>query len=103
MDSETQKLPVVMVRSKDAGVFWGKLVCVDGRTVILKRARRVWYWTGAATLSELATKGTSQPEGCKFPAPTAKRHAIFDVAEIIHVTPEALATLDAVPVWTAHE
>lgn len=103
METEKQKLPVVMVRATDAGVFYGKLVSVEDRTVVLKKARRVWYWAGAATLSELATKGTSNPGGCKFPAPTKGKHAIFDVAEVMHITPEALATLDAVPVWTAHE
>ena len=54
----------VMVRSTNAGVFYGKLVSRDGDTVVLKDSRRVWYWAGAATLSELANRGTSKPEEC---------------------------------------
>ena len=95
--------PMVMVRSRDAGVFYGKLVNVEDGTAILKKARRVWYWAGAATLSELATKGTAKPDECKFPAPTKGRHAVFGVCEVISVTPEALRSLDSVPIWTEHE
>ena len=89
----------VMVRSTNAGVFYGKLVSRDGDVVTLKKARRVWYWKGAATLSELATEGTSAPHECKFPAPTEGEHMILGVTEILPVTDRALEALDAVPVW----
>ena len=102
-DMDNDRQPVVMVRSRDAGVFYGKLVNVEGTTAVLKKARRVWYWAGAATLSELATKGPAKPDECKFPAPTKGKHAIFGVCEIISVTPEALRTLDSVPIWTEHD
>jgi hypothetical protein len=93
---------VVMVRSGAAGVFYGQLVARKKNRVTLRHARRCWYWDGAASLSELATKGPSKPANCKFPAPTTGTHVILGVCEIIPVTPEALAALDAVPVWTAH-
>jgi len=93
-------MAIVMVRSANAGVFYGKLISRDGDVITLKRARRVWYWKGAATLSELATEGTISPRECKFPAPTEGEHVIFDVAEIIPVTDRALSSLDSVPVWT---
>lgn len=93
---------VVMVRSSPAGVFFGSLVRREGNEVTLRDARRCWWWAGAATLSELATKGTSKPKECKFPAPTAGEHTVLDVCEVIPVTPEALASLEAVPVWTEH-
>lgn len=98
----TSTSPVVMVRSGQAGVFYGRLVSRKGDEVTLKGARRCWYWDGAATLSELATKGPSKPQNCKFPAPTTGEHIVLGVCEVIPVTPEALAALDAVPVWTAH-
>ena len=93
----------VLVRSRDAGVLFGQLVDADTdhAVVTLKNARRAWYWDGAATLSELATKGTTNPKGCKFPAPTTGEHVVLGVCEIIEVTPEALKTLEAVPEWTA--
>jgi len=94
---------VVMVRSSDAGVFYGELVDLVGSVVTLKKARRVWKWEGAASLSELATKGTAKPYECKFPGPTSGEHIILGVCEVIPVTAAALASLDAVPVWSAHE
>jgi len=97
----TTSTDVVMVRSTDAGVFYGNLVSRDGDEVTLTNARRCWYWNGAATLSELATQGPGKPKECKFPGPTEGEHLILGVSEVLPVTARALAALDAVPVWTA--
>lgn len=100
-DKKEEKMrKVVMVRSVNAGVFYGKIYSRDGDTVVLKNARRVWYWDGAATLSELATRGTSKPENCRFPAPTKGKHTVLGICEIIPVTPKALETLEKVSIWT---
>jgi hypothetical protein len=53
----------MLVRTYSAGVFAGELVSRKGQEVVLKDARRIWYWAGAATLSELAMRGTSKPDG----------------------------------------
>ncbi len=92
---------VVMVRSRDAGAFFGEFVSRDGDVVTLKNARRVWYWDGASTLSELATEGTSKPKTCKFPAPTEGKHIVLGVCEVLPVTARAIESLDAVPAWTS--
>ncbi len=91
----------VMIRSTNAGVFYGQLVSRKGDVVTLTNARRVWYWDGAASLSELANEGPSKPKACKFPAPTEGDHVILGVIEVLPVTTRALAALDAVPVWTS--
>jgi hypothetical protein len=91
----------VIVRSRDAGAFCGQLVETDlsQAAVTLREARRLWYWAGAATLSELATEGTAKPKECKFPAPTEGDHVILGVCEIISVTERALASIQGVPAW----
>ena len=94
-------MKTVMIRSAQAGVFFGKLVSRDGDVVTLKNARRVYYWAGAATISELATRGPSKPEKCKFPTPTEGEHIVLGVCEIIPVTKEALGALGEVPIWSA--
>lgn len=92
----------VIVRSRDAGVFAGTLISRPSETsVILKDARRLWYWDGAATLSELATKGTSNPGACKFPAPVTSIE-ILGICEIIPLTDDAKKSIDAVAVWSRH-
>lgn len=92
-------LPYVIVRSGQAGVFAGWLVERDGDTVQLCESRRIYYWSGAATLSQLALDGTSKPSACKFPAPLPA-HTVLGVCEIIPVTEAARLSLAAVRVWS---
>lgn len=89
---------VCMVRTYSAGVFLGEVVSRDGKEVALKDARRIWYWSGAASLSQLATEGTSDPNNCKFPAPVAEV-LLTEAIEIIPATEAAIASIAAVPAW----
>ena len=57
----------VIVRTYSAGVFAGTMESRNGQEVVLTNARRLWYWSGAASLSQLAVSGTSKPSECKFP------------------------------------
>jgi hypothetical protein len=87
-----------MVRSKSAGVFAGTVEKVDGQTALLRNARRIWYWEGAASLSQLAAEGTKAPTRCMFPCPVAEV-LLFEVIEIIPITEEAAASIAIVPEW----
>mgnify|MGYP001606330640 CR=1 FL=1 len=90
----------VVVRAASAGCFAGHLVEYDriAKHVVLKSARRLWYWNGAASLSQLAMEGVTKPDDCKFSVPT-DRHEIAGVDEVIDVPAAAEANLKAVPVW----
>lgn len=87
-----------IVRANRAGVFFGNIESSEGDTVVMTNARRIWHWDGAASLSELAMHGTSNPEGCTFPCAVDKVK-IFNVIEIIDVTEKAAASIDEVPEW----
>ena len=50
----------VLVRTYSAGVHYGELVDHEGKEVVLKNTRRLWYWQGAFTLSEIALKGLNR-------------------------------------------
>ena len=63
-------------------------------------ARRLWYWDGAASLSELAMRGTKKPKQCKFPV-AVDRVVLLGVIEVLDVTAQAEASISAVPEWTA--
>lgn len=41
----------VIVRTRDAGVHAGNLLSVDGDTVMLSDARRLWRWWAAKSIS----------------------------------------------------
>ena len=88
-----------IIRTDRAGVFAGELVKLDGSTGILKDARRIWFWSGAATLSELAQRGTSNPLDCKFPC-AVDSVVLLGVIEILDVTDAARKSIESVPVWS---
>lgn len=89
----------VMVRARSAGVFAGTLESREGTEVLLSNARRIWYWSGAASLSELAERGTSDPGNCKFPTPV-REVLLMEVIEVIPISINARRTIEDVPVWS---
>jgi hypothetical protein len=89
----------VIVRTYTAGVFAGNLESRTGREVVLRNARRIWFWSGAASLSQLAVDGTSNPENCKFPV-EVDRVELLEAIEILDVTAKAEASIRGVQVWS---
>lgn len=89
----------VIVRTYSAGVFAGHLKSRDGKEVTLRNARRLWYWDGAATLSQMAMEGTSKPDECKFPCEVAEI-TLTEAIEILLVTEIAKESIKSVPVWS---
>ena len=94
------KLEYVIVRTYSAGVFAGEILERAGKEIKLKNARRLWYWSGAASLSQLAQSGTSKPNDCKFPE-TVDSIILTEVIEILSVTDAARASIEAVSIWRA--
>ena len=91
-------LEYVICRTYSAGVFAGYLKERNGQEVTLLNARRIWYWTGAASLSQLAIDGTSSPATCKFPVEVEKIE-LLQVIEILTVSQKAFDSIKNVPVW----
>jgi hypothetical protein len=94
------KSKYVIVRTYTAGVFAGTLVSRKGREVVLKNARRLWSWSGAASLSQLSVDGTSKPDQCKFPVEVPEV-ILTEAIEILPVSEKAKKTIAAVPIWKA--
>jgi hypothetical protein len=90
----------VIVRTYSAGVFAGFLESRKDREVVLRDARRIWYWAGAASLSQLAMEGTKKPNECKFPC-KVDRVELLEAIEILDTTPQAQKSIEDVPVWSA--
>ena len=91
----------VIIRTYSAGVHAGELVNIseDGKKIKLANARRIWYWDGAASLSQLAVDGTSKPDNCKFPCEVPEI-ILTDAIEIITCTEKAKNSIKAVKIWT---
>lgn len=98
--SKNGEAKYVIVRTFSAGVFAGNLKSRNGKEVVLTDARRLWYWAGAASLSQLAVDGTSKPKDCKFPVAVPEVE-LTEAIEILAVTEKAEASIKGVPVWQA--
>lgn len=94
----TKVKPYVIVRTYSAGAFAGTLESHNGREVTLSNARRLWYWDGAASLSQLAMEGVSKPQNCKFPIEVTEI-ILTEMIEIIPTTAQAKASIEGVPIW----
>ena len=91
-----------IIRTRSAGVFAGFIdLNKEGQENIVYNARRIWYWDGASSLSELAAKGTSKPQNCKFPCEVEEIH-LKEIIEIIPCTKEARDSIAKVKIWSSH-
>jgi len=88
----------VIIRADRAGVFYGTLVAKEGTEVELKDCRRIWYWDGAASISELALSGVTKPRECKFSVVVAQI-IVTGIIEIIPCEATAIESIESVPVW----
>lgn len=83
------------------GVFAGELHedSTETKKIILN-ARRIWYWSGASSLSQLAVDGTSRPHECKFPVEVSRVELTSPNGfEILDVTQKARESIRSVPIW----
>ncbi len=87
-----------IVRTYSAGVFAGYLKRRDGKEVEIVNARRLWYWSGASSLSQLAMEGTKEPDNCKFPCEVTLV-TLTEAIEILPCTEIARKSIAEVNVW----
>lgn len=87
-----------IIRGREFGVFVGTVEAVDGDRVLVKNARRLWRWSGAASLSQLALEGVKDPGRCMFTV-TVECVLLLGAIEIIPATEQAQRCIDGVKVW----
>lgn len=88
----------VIIRSDRAGVFFGTLKEKNGNEVTLTECRRLWYWDGAASISQLAVNGTVRPDRCQFTV-VVDEICILGVIEIIPCSDNAIESIEGVKPW----
>lgn len=87
-----------VVRSREAGVFYGYITEKDGAEVTMSNARCLWYWKGANSLNDLAVYGVKYPKDCQFANP-CDSITLLGVCEIIPCTEQACKIIDGVEEW----
>ena len=87
-----------VVRGDRSGVFAGNVENRKGQEVVIKNVRRLWYWDGACSISQLAKDGTTKPSRCKFTV-TVDKIELLDAIEIIECTTKAEQSIKEVAEW----
>lgn len=87
-----------IVRADRAGVFFGHILERVGSEVTMTNVRRLWYWSGACSLSQLAVDGVKNPGECKFTV-IVPEMTILGVIEIIPANEAAVKSIEAVKPW----
>lgn len=87
-----------IIRGDRSGVFFGEIAERSGREVTIRNCRRLWYWDGAASLSQLALEGTKKPGGCQFTV-TVPELTVLDAIELIPCSEEAVRSIGKVSAW----
>ena len=93
-----EDLKKVIIRGAKSGVFYGELEERKGQEVKLRNCRRIWYWDGACSISELAKTGTKRPDNCKFTV-TIDNIEILDAIEVIECTDISIKSIESVKEW----
>lgn len=96
---ETKKFYIV--RTYSAGVWFGNIKELNENSVILTNARRLWYWSGAASLSQLAVEGTKNPNDCKFTLTITDEEGVYlpQIIEVLPCTSDAVENIKIVKEW----
>lgn len=93
-----ENLKKVIIRGDRSGVFYGELENRNGQEVKLRNCRRLWYWDGACSISELAKTGTKRPDNCKFTV-SIDNIEILDAIEVIECTDISIKSIESVEEW----
>ena len=90
----------VLVRDHRAGVHVGVLESLDlaSKSCVLRDARKVWYWSGAASVHGIAANGLDHAQSKV--APVVEAVASCDVVEIVICSEAGAASVMGAPVWT---
>lgn len=88
----------VIVRADRAGVFYGTLVAKNGTECQLINARKLYYWSGACAIEQIALEGVKKPQSCQFTV-VNKESTVNNYLQILTCTKEAIKNIEAVPVW----
>ena len=87
-----------IVRCDRAGVFFGRITDRRGNEVDMADVRKVWYWSGAAAVEQLAMDGVKNPEACRITVEVPQM-TVMEAIQIIPCTDEATENLRSVALW----
>lgn len=87
-----------IIRTEKAGVFFGEIKSKDGSEVTVINCRKLWYWSGAAAVEQIAVDGVKNVADCKFTV-QVDEIVLLGVIQIIPCTEKAITNIESVTVW----
>ena len=72
-----------IIRGAQSSVHIGEVESQEGQKVVIKNAKKLWYWKGAFTLNQIAVDGLNRKESRI--SKVAPRVTMLDAIEIIEV------------------
>ena len=87
----------VIARIDRAGVFHGTLDYIDNEIIRLKDTRRIYYWNGALSVTDMAAKGLT---GGRISIPVTTVEFMSDkIVEINECSDEATKSIESIKPW----
>lgn len=87
----------IIARIDRAGVFHGTLDHIDNDILRLKDARRIYYWEGALSVTDMASQGLTSG---KISAPVSTVEFMREkIVELNECSAEASTSIEAIKVW----
>lgn len=87
----------IIARIDRAGVFHGTLDYIDGEIIRLKDARRIYYWNGALSVTDIAAKGIT---GGNVTIPVSTVEFMSNkIIELNECSEEATKSIESIKAW----
>ena len=87
----------IIARIDRAGVFHGTLDYIDNEIIRLKDVRRIYYWNGALSVTDIAAKGIT---GGKVTVPVSTVEFMSDkIVELNECSDESTKSIEAIKPW----
>jgi hypothetical protein len=90
-----------IIRATNAGVFLGKIEHLENGTAVCNSIRRLYYWSGALDVTQIASSGVSNPGNCKFSVQLTEKDksTIFGLIEFHPASEAAISSINSVKPW----
>src|SRR5438132_579962 len=95
--SNYKRSDLVLVRSKEAGVYVGEFVSQEFGVVTLRNVQNIWCWSGANTFLDIAANGIAM-EGSKVSEKFPDEVQMMGVCMIAPVSEKAINSVTT-PRW----
>ena len=87
-----------IIRTDRAGVFFAQIKERRGDEVDLEKCRKIWFWSGAAAVEQLAMTGPKNERECKITMEVPEM-TVLGAIQLIPCTKEAAETIQRIAVW----